>query len=290
MPGPPGEPSRRARSPLVRPWLRTAAARRRRPPPDGAARRDARSIGRRRAGRRGRRRRGVGARRPAGSPPASARSRSSRADRRRCSHAVVARLRDAGAGAPDPTPKLVRALGPRALQPRRPRRRSSVDARTRRRPRCCAPASPPSVAAHRRARPRHPRRRATPRASTRPGSGAGGCAPTCARSRSLLDEAWSEPLRDELKWLAGELGAVRDRDVLGGRLRGADRRRSRDDEQRGRRAGRSPGSTGSGTGRMRHGRRRPRQPPLPGPARPPRRRRQRARARSPRPTRPPARS
>jgi CHAD domain-containing protein len=31
--------------------------------------------------------------------------------------AVVARLRDAGAGAPDSTPKVVRALGPRALEP-----------------------------------------------------------------------------------------------------------------------------------------------------------------------------
>jgi CHAD domain-containing protein len=31
--------------------------------------------------------------------------------------AVVERLRDAGAGAPDPTPKVVRALGPRALEP-----------------------------------------------------------------------------------------------------------------------------------------------------------------------------
>ncbi|HEV7535035.1 MAG TPA: CYTH and CHAD domain-containing protein [Acidimicrobiia bacterium] len=31
--------------------------------------------------------------------------------------AVVARLRDAGAGAPDKTPKVVRALGPRALEP-----------------------------------------------------------------------------------------------------------------------------------------------------------------------------
>src|SRR5256714_7982174 len=31
--------------------------------------------------------------------------------------AVVGRLRDAGAGAPDTTPKVVRALGPRALEP-----------------------------------------------------------------------------------------------------------------------------------------------------------------------------
>ena len=32
--------------------------------------------------------------------------------------------------------------------------------------------------------------------------------------RPLLDQAVTEPLRDDLKWLAGELGAVRDLDVL----------------------------------------------------------------------------
>jgi CHAD domain-containing protein len=31
--------------------------------------------------------------------------------------------------------------------------------------------------------------------------------------RPLLDRAWSDPLRDELKWLGGVLGAVRDDDV-----------------------------------------------------------------------------
>ena len=30
----------------------------------------------------------------------------------------------------------------------------------------------------------------------------------------LLDPEWSEPLRDELKWLGGALGPVRDLDVL----------------------------------------------------------------------------
>jgi CHAD domain-containing protein len=34
-----------------------------------------------------------------------------------------------------------------------------------------------------------------------------------------LDRAWAEPLRDELKWVAGLLGAVRDLDVLLERLR-----------------------------------------------------------------------
>jgi CHAD domain-containing protein len=37
--------------------------------------------------------------------------------------------------------------------------------------------------------------------------------------RPVLKEAWSEPLRAELAWFAGELGAVRDRDVLLDRLR-----------------------------------------------------------------------
>ena len=32
--------------------------------------------------------------------------------------------------------------------------------------------------------------------------------------RDLLDPAWAEPVRLELKWLGGELGAVRDQDVL----------------------------------------------------------------------------
>lgn len=36
----------------------------------------------------------------------------------------------------------------------------------------------------------------------------------------LLDRAWSAPLREELKWLAAALGAVRDADVLLERLRG----------------------------------------------------------------------
>ncbi|HSC50410.1 MAG TPA: CHAD domain-containing protein [Gaiellaceae bacterium] len=37
-------------------------------------------------------------------------------------------------------------------------------------------------------------------------------------ARPILDEAWSEPLRDELRWLGGALGRRRDLDVLIGRL------------------------------------------------------------------------
>jgi CHAD domain-containing protein len=130
--------------------------------------------------------------------------------------AVVDRLRGAGAGAPDPTPKLVRALGPRALQ--------APD---------LAPAEPPKGAsagdvlraAITNSVLRIVEHDAVIRADEQP-EGVHQARVGCRRLRSdlrtfapLVDEAWAEPLRDELRWLAGELGAVRDRDVLGGRLR-----------------------------------------------------------------------
>ena len=36
--------------------------------------------------------------------------------------------------------------------------------------------------------------------------------------RPVLDRAWSEPLREELRWIGGLLGRVRDADVLAGLL------------------------------------------------------------------------
>jgi CHAD domain-containing protein len=39
--------------------------------------------------------------------------------------------------------------------------------------------------------------------------------------RTLLDEVWAEGLRDDLRWLGGELGSVRDAEVLRDRLRSA---------------------------------------------------------------------
>lgn len=39
--------------------------------------------------------------------------------------------------------------------------------------------------------------------------------------RTLLEEAWAEALRDDLRWLGGELGSVRDAEVLRDRLRAA---------------------------------------------------------------------
>ncbi len=38
--------------------------------------------------------------------------------------------------------------------------------------------------------------------------------------RDVVDPAWAQPLRDELRWLASALGAVRDAEVLRDRLRG----------------------------------------------------------------------
>ena len=130
--------------------------------------------------------------------------------------AVVARLRDAGAGAPDPTPKLVRALGPRALQPPdlavgEP----NAEATAAEVLRAAIASSVLRIVEH----------DEIIRAAADP-EGVHQARVGCRRLRSdlrtfapLLDTAWSEPLRDELRWLAGELGAVRDLDVLRGRLR-----------------------------------------------------------------------
>ncbi|MCM6764456.1 CHAD domain-containing protein, partial [Rathayibacter sp. ZW T2_19] len=40
-----------------------------------------------------------------------------------------------------------------------------------------------------------------------------------AASRSVLDRSATDPIRDELRWLGGVLGAARDEEVLGARLR-----------------------------------------------------------------------
>jgi CHAD domain-containing protein len=129
--------------------------------------------------------------------------------------AVVARLREAGAGEPDPTPKLARALGPRALgqpDPVVPPIDRHADSGTV--VRAALAASVQRLLAH------DPivRLEAGPvgvhqaRVSTR-------------RLRSdlrtfadLVDTPWAESLRSELAWLADLLGGVRDLDVLGERL------------------------------------------------------------------------
>ena len=130
--------------------------------------------------------------------------------------AVVARLRDAGAGAPDPTPKVIRALGARALEP--PEIALSTLGRH---------ASAADVV-----------RREIGSAVTRllqhdPGIRIGDDPEDVHQARVgtrrlrsdlrtfgiLLDQGWLDGIRDDLDWLAAALGEVRDADVLIERLR-----------------------------------------------------------------------
>jgi CHAD domain-containing protein len=129
---------------------------------------------------------------------------------------LVSRLRGAGAGAPDPTPKHIRALGPRAMEP------PEVS------PEAIKPDSPAkdvikyvlaeSIASLLRQDP-------LVRTSTDPEAiHQARVATRKLRSHlrtfgPLLDPEWTEPLRSELGWLAMGLGAVRDREVLLERLR-----------------------------------------------------------------------
>ena len=129
---------------------------------------------------------------------------------------VVARLRDAGAGEPDPTPKVIRALGTRALGPpevapvtlgKKPSAAdlvrqavsAAVDRIMRHDPGVRIGDDPEDV---------HQARVGTRRLRS-----------DLRTFGSLLDEEWLASLRDELRWLAGALGAVRDADVLIDRLR-----------------------------------------------------------------------
>lgn len=129
---------------------------------------------------------------------------------------VVRRLQEAGAGATDPTPKIVRALGPRALaapdiQVHEVGRRSmagdvvkaAIAAGTRR-----LVSHDPGVRLGGDDEDVHQARVATRRLRS-----------DLATFRPLLDEGWVADVRAELGWVAGELGAVRDADVLLSRLR-----------------------------------------------------------------------
>lgn len=130
--------------------------------------------------------------------------------------AVVTRLRSAGAGESDPTPKYIRALGPRAVQP--PEvvvenlRSGATAADVVRRAIAESVArliqhdlvirldsDPEGV---------HQARVATRRLRS-----------DLRTFRSLLEPEWVREFRDELGWLAGILGAVRDGDVLLERIR-----------------------------------------------------------------------
>jgi CHAD domain-containing protein len=126
--------------------------------------------------------------------------------------ALEARLEAAGAGPPDLVPKIVRALGPRALDP------SDLAA-----PQVLDFASTPLEVF-----------RAAVASSTRrliqhdPGVRLGFDAEDVHQARvatrrlrsdlrtfhAVVDPSWSESLRDELKWIGERLGAVRDTDVL----------------------------------------------------------------------------
>ena len=134
---------------------------------------------------------------------------------------VRSRLESAGAGAPDPTPKHIRALGARATAS--PEVRSTpadllrketaaaelvtgaLSASTARLilhdPRVRLGLDPEDV---------HQARVATRRLRA-----------DLRTFRSLLDADWTSELRAELRWLGGELGAVRDKDVLVALLREA---------------------------------------------------------------------
>ncbi len=133
--------------------------------------------------------------------------------------AVVERLRAVGAGAPDPTPKYVRALGPRALAPAevvaggagdrgapatvgdalRAALARSVVRLIRHDPGVALGEDPEDV---------HQARVATRRLRS-----------DLRTFRSILEPEWTAALREELRWLGARLGAVRDSEVLLERLR-----------------------------------------------------------------------
>ena len=134
----------------------------------------------------------------------------------RVADALAQRLQAAGAGPPDPVPKVVRAIGPRALD---------------------APDIAPPHKLDLASTPREVLTAAIARSVARlvehdPGVRVGDddeavhqarVATRRLRSdlrtfRRAIDVHWSEPLRDELKWLGERLGEVRDADVLLSRL------------------------------------------------------------------------
>jgi CHAD domain-containing protein len=131
-------------------------------------------------------------------------------------NALVARLRSAGAGAPDPTPKHIRALGPRATEP------PEVA------PMVVEPGSPAvdvirsviaqSVAALLYHDPLV-RTSGDPEAVHQARGSSRKLRSHLRTFGPLLDPEWSDALRSELGWLALGLGEVRDKEVLLERLR-----------------------------------------------------------------------
>jgi CHAD domain-containing protein len=130
--------------------------------------------------------------------------------------AIVARLRAAGAGAPDPTPKIVRALGPRATEPPDIEPVSGSARGLREVVSDALRASVAKLVTHdagaRRgvdAEALHQARVATRRLRAH-----------LRTFRPLLEEHWADALRLDVQWLGVALGAVRDADVLLERLEG----------------------------------------------------------------------
>ena len=130
---------------------------------------------------------------------------------------VVKRLRVAGAGRPDPTPKIVRALGARALAPPEVVA-PQVDAKSTIGDVIRAAIAngvgrwlhhDPGVRLGDDDEDVHQARVATRRLRS-----------DLRTFASLLDPTWLAGVRDELAWAGNELGRVRDADVLYGRLRG----------------------------------------------------------------------
>jgi CHAD domain-containing protein len=129
---------------------------------------------------------------------------------------LVDRLRGAGAGAPDPTPKYVRAVGPRALEP----------------PEVWVlevGANAPASDVVRRALATSVVRLLRSDGGVRLGEDPEDVHQARVATRRLrsdlrtfaplLDPEWGAQLRDELRWIADELGTVRDNDVMMQRLR-----------------------------------------------------------------------
>lgn len=131
--------------------------------------------------------------------------------------AVVTQLQAAGAGDPNPTPTVARALGSRApaspelaLTVKLGKRATAADA-----VRAAMSAAARRVIAHHAGvlidddpEDVHQARVGTRRLRS-----------SLRTFRPLLEPGWTAPLQDELRWLAGLLGDVRDADVLLERLR-----------------------------------------------------------------------
>lgn len=140
---------------------------------------------------------------------------------REAADGLVARLREAGAGPVENVPKLLRALGPRASEP------PDVvvpeiddDASVVEVVRRALAASVVRLLRHdagvrlgEDAEDVHQARVATRRLRS-----------DLRTFRDVLEPSWSGPLRDELRWLGRQLGAVRDAEVLRDRFRGREPR------------------------------------------------------------------